>query len=422
MDLSEFQALLTPAGQQVLLAAQALAPREADYLAHYTALSRRFPAGLSRAALEIAILRGEAAAKFPFAEKLYFTRPALEQATSYPISTYRAGRLAAFSPLFDLGCSVGGDTVALAGNPAPSMRGTARLQVTGIDMDPLRLAMARANLESLGLEARAACLQADLRQALPIAIPPNAALFFDPARREQSGAGRRAFSVRHYQPPLSVVQRWLHHCPALAVKISPGVDLAELAGLENTPGGPPEVEFISLGGELKEAVLWFGPLKTAPRRATLLERGSAASAGAIHILSGLPDDVPGAEPLPLSEPQAYLYEPDPAVIRAGLVGTLGRRLGAAQLDPDIAYLTAPDLQSTPFARAWAIETWLPFSLKRLRTALRERHVGRATVKKRGSPLEPQQLIHDLRLQGSEERIVFLTHLQGRPIAIITPGG
>ena len=36
------------------------------------------------------------------------------------------------------------------------------------------------------------------------------------------------------------------------------VDLAELAGY------PAEIEFISDGGELKECVLWFGPLRTAP--------------------------------------------------------------------------------------------------------------------------------------------------------------
>jgi hypothetical protein len=183
------------------------------------------------------------------------------------------------------------------------------------------------------------------------------------------------------------------------------------------------VEFISLAGELKEAVLWFGSLATAERRATLLERNPASENGAglcsaQHTLSGPADDAPGAPLLPLTEPQAYLYEPDPAVLRAGLVGLLGRQLGAAQLDPDIAYLTGDRLQATPFARHWAVEAWFPFSLKRLRQALRERHVGRVTVKKRGSPLEPQQLIRDLRLQGSEERVIFLTHLQGRPIVIL----
>jgi hypothetical protein len=40
------------------------------------------------------------------------------------------------------------------------------------------------------------------------------------------------------------------------------------------------------------------------------------------------------------------------------------------------------------------------------------------VKKRGSPLQPEALIRDLRLKGDQERVIFLTHLNGRPIAII----
>jgi hypothetical protein len=62
-------------------------------------------------------------------------------------------------------------------------------------------------------------------------------------------------------------------------------------------------------------------------------------------------------------------------------------------------------------------------VKRLRLALRERNVGRVTVKKRGSPLQPEELIRLLRLKQEDdpsqaERVVFLTHLCGRPIVVI----
>jgi hypothetical protein len=97
---------------------------------------------------------------------------------------------------------------------------------------------------------------------------------------------------------------------------------------------------------------------------------------------------------------------------------LGIELQAAQLDPDIAYLTADHETPTPFARVWAVEDWLPFNLKRLRAALRERGVGHVVVKKRGSPLQPETLIRELRLSGDKERVVFLTHLRGRPIVVI----
>ena len=105
-------------------------------------------------------------------------------------------------------------------------------------------------------------------------------------------------------------------------------------------------------------------------------------------------------------------------VRAGLVADLAAQLDAFQIDPDIAYLTAEKKQPTPFARAWAVEAWFPFGLKRLRSYLRERHIGRVTVKKRGSPLQPEALIRDLRLSGDQERVVFLTHLHGAPVVVI----
>jgi len=388
MDIASFQELLTPTGQAALQAVQALSPRESDFLAHFQKLSRLFPTGLARASLETAILRGEAIKKFPAAHQMYFTRAALQQATSYAVSAYRAKRFQEFNQVFDLGCSIGGDTLALA----------ALTRVTAIDRDPLRLAMAQANLLALDLPAN--FLQADLATRLPLASfrPDSPALFFDPARRT---ADRRIFTVRDYQPSLAIVHEWLPVFPAIGVKISPGVKLTELDEYKT------EIEFISLRGDLKEAVLWFGPLKTTERRATILP-------GPYTVTR---DQWPGFS-VQLSEPLGYLFEPDPAILRAGLVQNLAAHLDAFQLDPDIAYLTADTEKSTPFARVWTIEDWFPFQLKRLRAYLRERGIGQVVVKKRGSPLQPEALIHDLRLKGESQRTLFLTHLRGRPIVVI----
>jgi hypothetical protein len=412
LDIETFRALISPAGQEVLRATSELNPQEASFLRHFEALSRRYPSNLARAALEIAILRQEAGDKYPFAERMYFTRPALEQASNYIISTYRARRFSGFDRLFDLGCSIGSDTLALA----------AQAPTTGIDLDPLRLAMARANMEALGLSAHTAFVQADLTSPAPFSLSPKQAFersvsaFFDPARR--TGA-RRAFSVHDYHPPLAVIKDWLPHCAALGVKISPGVKLDELRSYDA------EIEFISLKGELKEAVLWFGPLKTAERRATVLPGPYTFNARPDRAASLPPGTVEHPQQaLPLRQPGAYLYEPDPSIMRAGLVQALSVQLDAAQLDVDIAYLTSDHLAATNFARAWAVDTWLPFGIKRLREVLRQRGVERVVVKKRGSPLQPEDLIRRLRLRrqsegnGGADRVLFLTHLRGRPIVVI----
>jgi SAM-dependent methyltransferase len=388
MKLSTFHEILTPSGQEVLQAALARQPREAAFLSHFQSLSRSYPRDLARACLEIAILRIEGEKKFPTAALMYFTRTALEQASGYPISRYRARRYQGFDRIYDLGCSIGGDTLGLA----------EAAYTIGMDCDHLRLMMAQANINALNLDA--STIQADLTSDLPFDLsqPTATGLFFDPARR---ASHRRIFSVNDYEPPLSIIKKWQSHVPSIGVKISPGVNLAELKGYDA------EIEFISFKGELKEAVLWFGELKSTCRRATLLP-------GA-HTMVGDPRT---ELPPQLSEPLAYLYEPDPAILRAGLVRDLALELSANQLDPDIAYLTGIQKVTTPFARVWEIEAWFPFQLKKLRAYLRERNVGEVVVKKRGSPLQPQSLIRDLRLDGPHERVVFLTHLRGRPIVVI----
>lgn len=397
MQLASFTALLSPLGQSALVDAQGLEPKETDFLRCFTSLRRKYPDELAKAALETAILRNEAQAKFSNSDLMYFTRAALEQASSYEIACYRSRRYRGFSHLIDLGCSIGSDSLALA-----------EISSTyGIDLDPLRLAMAHENLRAMNLDQKALFLQADLNASLPIVETKDAGVFFDPARRTSQ---KRLFSVKEYQPPLSIIEKWLPHFPALGVKISPGVRLNEIHHY------PAEVEFISINGDLKEAVLWFGPLRTARRRATLLPGPFTWEENSdFPGLAGSPSKRSTA----LAEPAEYIYEPDPAILRARLVEQLALQLGAAQLDPDIAYLTSSRGLETPFARYWRVEAWFPFQLKRLRKELRARHVGKVTIKKRGSPLEPEKLISQLHLSGEKECIVFLTHLNGRPIVILT---
>jgi len=383
MDIQTFPVLRSPLGQEAIRAAQALFPTEYAFLQHYQTLCRTYPPDLARVALETAIYRAEATNKFgERAAQMYFTREAMEQATPDEVSAHHAQRFSGAHHILDLGCSIGGDTHHLA-----------QYALTiGLDRDPLRLHLARANVPG------AEFALADLTSPLPFASAHHTALFFDPARRNN---GRRAFSIHHYTPPLDIVRTWLPHFPALGVKISPGVKREELAEYDA------EVEFVSLSGDLKEAILWFGPLKRGTWRATLLPTGDT--------LIGDP-----TLPAPIAtEPGAYLYEPDAAVIRAGLVTTLAQQLDASLLDSTIAYLTSDTAHITPFARRWQVEAWMPFHLKKLRAALRKRGVGRVTVKKRGSPLQPEQLIRDLRLKkGEEERILVLTRVQRQHSVLI----
>ncbi|MBX3057628.1 MAG: SAM-dependent methyltransferase [Anaerolineae bacterium] len=387
MTLDDLHFLLSAEGERWLTETAVPPPTPHNHLQIATHLRQQMPSAQAQAVLETVILRQQAAAKFSRAHQMFFTRPALEQASAETISYYRAQRFAAagFAHVADLGCSIGGDALALA----------AVARVTGVEWDVVRLAMAQENVRVYGQGAQFHPLQADLIALTPF---PVDAVFFDPARRDEHG--RRFHSVQQYQPPLSLVGRWGAHT---AVKASPAIDYAEI------PPGT-EAEFISLGGELKECVLWAGDLRRGVnRRATLLPGAHSLTDAALP-----------AQPTPVTAPGHYLYEPDSAVIRAHLVEALAYQLEASKIDDAIAYLTNNTPQETPFARRYVVEMVRPFQLKQLRHLLHQQQIGSVTIKKRGSPLEPEQLKRQLRLTGPPEnhRILFLTHIRGEPSVII----
>lgn len=328
-------------------------------------------------------LRKKARPKFPEqAERMLFTEQSLQQASHPRIRRYRA-RLLRSRKLVDMCCGIGSDAIAFA---------QAGRQVLGVDKDPVRIAIARHNAAALGASAQFAT--ADARQGLPLGYN---AVFFDPARRDEQG--RRIHDVERYQPPLSLIRQW--RADELVVKLSPAVDLRQVQPY----GG--QAEFISVGGVLREAVLW-GSRSPAPPMATRLD-----ASGNHHLSADLEHHVA------LSQPCAWLFEPDPAVLRAGLVRHLAAQLGATMLDGAIAYLTMAEKVASPWGRYWRVLDWMPFQLKKLRRYLAVRGVRHVTVKKRGFPMSPEELIARLRLKrGQETRVLVLTRCLGKPVVIV----
>ncbi len=393
LPVETFHTLLTDEGQALLGALRDLDP--AAELTAATRLRRDHPAELVSAAIGQARLRQRAAAKFGAADayRMYFTPDGVEQATRATVAAHRAERFAAFGTrrLADLCCGVGGDAIALA---------RAGVRVLAVDRSPLTCAVARANAAALGL---AELIEVRCADVADVDTSGYDAVFVDPARRATGRGGAttggrgRIFDPEAYSPPLSWAVGAARATAHAALKIAPGVPHEAI---------PPdaEAEWISDGGDVKEAVLWFG---TAPgaRRATLLPDGASLTG------AGLPDPEPGLV-------GRWLYEPDGAVIRAHLVADVAQRVGGRLIDPTIAYVTADELVPTPYASAYEITDVLPFNVKRLKALLREREVGVLTVKKRGSPVTPEELRKKVRPRGAASATVFLTRVAGAPSMLI----
>ncbi|MEV7865158.1 class I SAM-dependent methyltransferase [Streptomyces sp. NPDC088124] len=414
--------LLSAEGQALLAELRDHDP--ADELALATRLRRDHPAELVSAALAQARLRQRAVAKFGATDayRMYFTPNGVEQATRGSVAAYRAVRFRALAApadgdaprVTDLCCGIGGDAIELA---------RAGFAVSAVDLDPLTCEMARTNVRTLAPGAppvtvtRADVLEYDLTGA--------GTLFIDPARR---GGRGRIFDPEAYSPPLSWAVEAVRRVGAGAIKIAPGIPH------ELVPDDF-EAEWISDGGDVKEAVLWHAvdrapepptpsstasltPSATSPapvtpgtRRATLLSPRAPTDAPITLTGRGLPDP-------PVRTVGRFLYEPDGAVIRAHLVAEVAEELDGGLIDETIAYVTADGLRPTPYATAYEITDELPFNLKKLKALLRAREVGVLTVKKRGSAVEPEELRRRLKLKGPHTATVFLTRVAGAPTMLL----
>lgn len=391
MDLDAFGWLLTDDGQALLARVEALADEPA--LRAQTILRAEESAERVAVAMSQVELRARAAAKFgELAARMYFTPDGLEQATRLAVAEHRAARLRAFGAgsVIDLGCGIGGDLIATA---------RAGITAAGVDLDPERVAVASANLATLGLPG--AVQTAD---ATEVDHSPFAVAYADPARR---GARGRVFSADDWTPPWSFVETLLRRDSC--VKVAPGIPH------ELVPDGV-EAEWVSDHGEVKEAALWSGLLATTTRRATVIPSTGSGQAGGLATLTD--EDDPGRDAVGVRAVGDFLYEPDGAVVRAGLVTAVAAGVEGGLVDEHIAYVTSAAAYTTPFARGYRVLEELPYREKALRAALRERGIGRLTIKKRGVAVTPEALRRRLALQGPNEATIVLTRVRGEGTCLL----
>jgi SAM-dependent methyltransferase len=384
--------VLGPDGAELLgrLAGQVVTPEAALRLAER--LRGQYPPALVAAALTQQALRMAGRAKFRRADEMLFTRDGLEQASSEAAARHSAARLAAARSgpdrlIADLCCGIGGNLASLAASGP----------VLAVDRDPLTLRFARHNAAVNGADpASVLAVAADVRDLARPGAPAGRvdAVFIDPARR---AAGRR-LSAGRSEPPLDWCLALTGWVGAVGIKAAPGLPR------ELVPGGW-EAEFLAVGRDLKEALLWSPALATVTRRATILPGGDTL----------VPEPGPA---VPVAAPGAYLLDPSPAVTRAGLVEDLARRTGTWKIDPMIAFLSGDRPVSTPFARTLRVLESMPWHEKHAARRLRELGIGAADIRRRGLAGDVEQIRRRLALRGDRAATIVLTRREDRPWGLI----
>jgi hypothetical protein len=340
--------------------------------------------------LNQAELRARAVEKFDSGEELFLTSTGLEQATDQWIAAHKARRFPREVPVADLCCGIGGDLIALV----------SRGPTDGIDIDPTTALLAEANLRAQRTASpwRLFCTPAE-----KVDLRRYAAWHIDPDRR---AGGTRTVDPQYMSPGPRAIERLLATNANASIKLAPATQPPD-AWRDRA-----EWEWISRGRECRQVVAWFGSLAQKPglRRATVLD-GSGIVRGRVEGL---------AKPLPrpVDAIQQYLYEPDPAVLAAGLAGSIAERHAVAPLSADVPYFTSANLIQDPVWGAYRIEAVLPFDNKRLAAELRARHVGVLEVKCRGLKIAPEELRRRMRLRGDGRATVIISPHGGRAVAIL----
>lgn len=386
--LEQWQTLLDDRHADLREAAATINPREP---AAVERLRSHWPMELVRLAIELADARRSAVKKFgeEIAARLVCDVTGIEQASSLLVARYKAERFAEQKPaqIVDLCCGIGGDAMALK----------VFAPVTAVDQNDVRAWMTGCNANCETVVASA--------EVFDISNCKGTAVHIDPDRRTGTpGQRRRVQRFEEYQPGPAFLEELVASGMDVCMKLGPGVDFESLPQSEDI-----DIEVISEGGALVQALLWSGGLvrNAGLRTATLLEEDRKVS------FTGAAD-----EPIDIAPMGAFVFTIDAAIERLELLGAFLEETGLGAVHPKVGLLTADECINNPWLTAFAVEAFMPWRIAKVRNWLREHGSGIVEVKTRGRVVDPDVVQRQLRGNGDVPFTVFVLRMDKSVHAII----
>lgn len=375
--------ILSDLGRSALAAADA--EKDPTSLGAGERLRQSFPPELAAQALTQVALRRRAVAKFPRASEMFLTSDGLQQATRPRVAAWRATQFAeaGVREVWDLGCGLGADAMAFQ---------VSGIRAQGVEADDSTAAFATANLALVGGPA------VIHSRAEDVELPPDAAVFLDPARRTDRG---RTWRVADFTPSWRLVEGYLAGERFCCVKLGPGLPK------ELIPEGVAAC-WVSEHAQVVEVSLW-----------NRMEPGSAAVVfprgdGGPVILR------PAAHrrELPVRDIGRFIIEPDNAVIRAGLVTDIAPEHDLWLLHDQIAYLSSDAPLDTPLGNCFEVTAVLPYDVRAMRSHVKHHGMGTLEIKCRGVDVDPAVLRRALKPKGPRTATIILVRTPTGAVAVV----
>ena len=319
----------------------------------------------------------------------FFTRQALEQASSEPLARWKASKICG-SLLYDLCGGLGADCL----NLAPGFQ-----QVFSCDPDEELNDLFVYNTERMGIahvQRLAVKAEAFLQNAEAVADW----VYFDPDRRHE---GRRQTGFRHYVPePESLYRQFASRGKNWMIKLSP---LDDIQAIYNAFPGLSRLWVMSHQGEVKELLAELQPDMDSALSPELsvLEMGEAGRM--FHLQEPL---LPWPQAVVPATGGAFLFEPSPGLIKSELL----------QRNPPQGWISGNARGTLWFATAidrsypgrWTeVELLLENqSMGKSAAALKSAGINAASVKSREVPLRSEEVRMALRLEEGDQYRVYLS--------------
>ena len=228
-------------------------------------------------------------------------------------------------------------------------------------------------------------------------------IFLDPARRDDHGA--RTYGIADCTPNvLELRDELLQKADRVMLKLSPMLDWRK--AVEDL-GNVNEVHIVSVDNECKELLLILSkekkPLKLFCVNNNQVFEGDQGdwlnerSIAEIRV------------PVPMSS-QAYLFEPNASIMKAGCFALLEQRFKVAQLDKNShLFVSDNDISDFP-GRRFIIEKTTSMNKRELKAALAG--IDKANITVRNFPMSVAELRKRLKLKEGGDLYLFATTIAG----------
>ena len=297
----------------------------------------------------------KALSKHSKAKKLHYRDEDIRWATSELAAAYRAERLKC-KVIVDIGCGIGFQSFAFAKTCK---------KVYAIEIDKEKIALAEKNAQILGWKNIEFIHGDALSDKVISQLKEVEIVFCDPERSPEE----RKRDVATIKPSIpELLKKYRALTENIAIEFPPQITEIPFAC---------EKEYLSMDGALNRLTLYFGDLQKCERSAVVLPRKEKLSSAAEATLK---------KTEMLAE---YLYEADPAVVKAGLLAELSEKTETELYDSgkNVFFTSDKTIKNHFFKNAFKVVEMCTQDEHEIITALQKHKAGQVILR---IPVDPTE--------------------------------